>query len=60
MIQSYKRKFKTLESYDTIVIGSGIGGLVAASHLAAKGARILVLENYVIGVLRGANENQFI
>ncbi|OWM82610.1 hypothetical protein CDL15_Pgr002185 [Punica granatum] len=34
--------------YDAIVIGSGIGGLVAATQLAVKGARILVLEKYVI------------
>ena len=34
MIQSYKRKFKTEEKYDTIVIGSGIGGLTAAAFLS--------------------------
>lgn len=33
---------------DVIVIGSGIGGLVTASLLASKGARVLVLERYVI------------
>jgi prolycopene isomerase len=31
-----------------IVIGSGIGGLVTASQLAAKGAKTLVLERYMI------------
>ena len=33
---------------DAIIIGSGIGGLVTASQLAAKGARVLVLEKYII------------
>lgn len=34
--------------YDAIVIGSGIGGLVTATQLAAKGAQVLVLESYLI------------
>jgi prolycopene isomerase len=35
-------------NFDAIVIGSGIGGLVTATQLAAKGAKVLVLESYVI------------
>jgi prolycopene isomerase len=31
-----------------LVIGSGIGGLVTATQLAAKGAKVLVLERYLI------------
>lgn len=34
--------------FDAIVIGSGIGGLVTATQLAAKGAKVLVLERYII------------
>jgi len=34
--------------FDAIIIGSGIGGLVTASQLAAKGAQVLVLEKYII------------
>ena len=36
------------ENFDAIIIGSGIGGLVTASQLAAKGAKVLVLEKYII------------
>ncbi|MBD2666322.1 phytoene dehydrogenase-related protein [Richelia sinica FACHB-800] len=35
-------------TFDVIVIGSGIGGLVTATQLAAKGAKVLVLERYLI------------
>ena len=35
-------------TYDVIVIGSGIGGLVTATQLAAKGLTVLVLERYLI------------
>ncbi|MEA5582551.1 carotenoid isomerase [Nodularia harveyana UHCC-0300] len=35
-------------AFDVIVIGSGIGGLVTATQLAAKGAQVLVLERYLI------------
>jgi prolycopene isomerase len=40
-------RFKASE-FDVIVIGSGIGGLVTATQLAAKGANVLVLERYLI------------
>ncbi len=36
------------QDWDAIVIGSGIGGLVTATQLAAKGAKVLVLERYLI------------
>ena len=35
-------------SYDAIVIGSGIGGLVTATQLVSKGLKVLVLERYLI------------
>jgi prolycopene isomerase len=35
-------------NFDAIIIGSGIGGLVTATQLAAKGAKVLVLERYLI------------
>ncbi len=35
-------------TWDVVVIGAGIGGLVTASQLAAKGAKVLVLERYLI------------
>ena len=34
--------------YDAVVIGAGIGGLVAATQLALKGAKVALLEKYVI------------
>ncbi|MGD1902151.1 MAG: carotenoid isomerase [Geitlerinemataceae cyanobacterium] len=34
--------------WDAIVIGSGMGGLVTATQLASKGAKVLVLEGYTI------------
>ncbi len=34
--------------FDVIIIGAGIGGLVTATQLAAKGLRPLVLERYLI------------
>ncbi len=34
--------------YDAVVIGGGMGGLTAATQLAANGARVIVLEKYVL------------
>ena len=34
--------------WDAVIIGSGIGGLVTATQLAAKGAKVLILERYKI------------
>ena len=33
------------KKFDSIIIGSGIGGLCAAALLAIKGKQVLVLEN---------------
>ncbi|WMX13304.1 NAD(P)/FAD-dependent oxidoreductase [Aureispira sp. CCB-E] len=46
MVQSYKKKHKLAASYDTIIIGSGIGGLTTAVLLAQKGQKVLVLERH--------------
>ena len=39
---------KNKNNLDAIIIGSGIGGLVTATQLASKGAKVLVLEKYII------------
>lgn len=46
MVQSYKKKHQLAATYDTIIIGSGIGGLTTAVMLAKKGQRVLVLERH--------------
>jgi all-trans-retinol 13,14-reductase len=46
MIQSYKKKPILQERYDTIIIGSGMGGLATAAILAKEGQKVLVLERH--------------
>ena len=46
MVQSYKKTPKLQTSYDTIVIGSGIGGLSTAAILAKQVQKVLVLEKH--------------
>ena len=46
MIQSYKRKPDLQDSYDTIIIGSGMGSLSTAAILAKEGQKVLVLERH--------------
>ncbi|CAD7702747.1 unnamed protein product [Ostreobium quekettii] len=36
------------EFYDAIIIGAGMGGLSTATQLASEGAKVLVLEKYII------------
>ncbi|KAL5720733.1 prolycopene isomerase [Ranunculus cassubicifolius] len=48
MVEQVKSSGGIDVEYDAIVIGSGIGGLVAATQLAVKGAKVLVLEKYII------------
>jgi all-trans-retinol 13,14-reductase len=46
MVQSYKKNYTVADAYDTIIIGSGMGGLTAAVALAKKGQKVLVLERH--------------
>jgi len=46
MIQSYKKKPQLQETYDTIIIGSGMGGLATAAILSKQGKKVLVLERH--------------
>ena len=51
-----KRPFRGLRdqppesSYDAVVVGAGVGGLVCANLLARSGARVLLVEqHYMVG-----------
>ncbi len=46
MIQSYKKRPQLQDTYDTIVIGSGMGGLATAVILSKQGQKVLVLERH--------------
>src|SRR5210317_349002 len=46
MIQSYKKNPLQQEKFDTIIIGSGMGGLATAAILAKEGQKVLVLERH--------------
>ncbi len=46
MIQSYKKKPQLQAAYDTIIIGSGMGGLATAAILAKQGQKVLILERH--------------
>ena len=46
MIQSYKQKPQLQETYDTIIIGSGMGGLATAAFLSKEGQKVLLLERH--------------
>ncbi len=50
MIQSFKQKPQLNDSYDVILIGSGMGSLTAGALLAKEGKSVLMLErHYVAG-----------
>jgi len=48
-------------SYDAIVIGAGLGGLLAAAYVAKRGGRVLVLERlrYIGGRFTTVDQNGF-
>jgi len=42
----YKSLDKTVDNYDAVVIGSGLGGLTSANRLAKCGHRVLLVEHH--------------
>ena len=46
MVQSYKKQIKLKDTYDAILIGSGMGCLTAGALLAKEGKQVLILEKH--------------
>jgi sarcosine oxidase len=46
-----------MESFDVAVVGMGALGSAAAYHLARRGAKVVVLEQYELGHVRGASHD---
>jgi sarcosine oxidase len=44
-----------MEQYDVVVIGAGVMGAATAYHLARRGRRVLLLEQFAIGHERGSS-----
>src|SRR5436853_2643733 len=44
-----------MERYDTIIVGAGVMGAAAAYHLAKRGRRVLLLEQFAVGNERGSS-----
>jgi all-trans-retinol 13,14-reductase len=45
---SYTNKEKTMKNYDVIVIGGGLGGLIAGAKLAKEGKKVLLIEQHTV------------
>lgn len=45
-------------TYDVIVIGAGIHGLASTHHLAKSGRRVLLLEQFEVGHVRGSSHGE--
>ncbi|GAX80223.1 hypothetical protein CEUSTIGMA_g7661.t1 [Chlamydomonas eustigma] len=48
MVEKLPLEASTDVEYDAVIIGSGMGGLATAAQMVAKGAKVLVLEKYLL------------